>query len=155
MICWQYYEQFGSGLDEAKIFKYSLVHDLVEIYAGDVNTYADEAALQQKVINEAAALERLTQEFAHFPDLVEHLHGYEAKIDEESRFVWLCDKIQALTHGELDNWRAHIEIGITRQMLSDKLDHFAKQTPLVLREEFARLSRHWIRIYPDILPERP
>lgn len=35
-----------------KVLKYALIHDLVEIYAGDVITYAKPKALKQKVVDE-------------------------------------------------------------------------------------------------------
>lgn len=151
MICWHYYTKLAlSHLSEAKIFKYALIHDLVEIYAGDVMTYASAEARQQKEVDEQRAFERLAAEFAEDTDLVSHLHDYQHMVDEESYFVWTCDKIQAYTQGSLDDWRTYLEYPITKQMLIDKLAQQTDNVPELMRGEFRRLSKLWIDSYPAI-----
>jgi len=149
-ICWHYYELLKPDLSEAKIYKYAMIHDLVEIYAGDVIAYASESALKQKVYDEAQALDRLTEELAFNDDIVDHLKGYQNHVDDEATFVWACDKIQAYIQSRLDNWRAHLEYPVTKQMFIDKLAEQSHRVPEVLKEEFDRLSEEWISAYPDV-----
>jgi len=40
------------SLDKDLLIKYGLVHDLVEVYAGDTFFYANEAELKDKVVRE-------------------------------------------------------------------------------------------------------
>jgi len=91
LLCWYIHDRYKINLDIAKIMKYALVHDFVERYAGDVNTYASAKAREQKVKDEAVALERLSTEFTTFPDLVSKMNEYELKQDDESLFVWTVD----------------------------------------------------------------
>ena len=56
MLCWYLHDALKLELDIAKILKYALVHDFVEVYAGDVNTFASKIARQEKIQTEAAAL---------------------------------------------------------------------------------------------------
>src|SRR5687768_18319751 len=79
LLCWYIHDRYKIDLDITKILKYALAHDFVERYAGDVNTYASTEARQQKVKDEAAALERLSAEFTVFPDLVSKMNEYELK----------------------------------------------------------------------------
>lgn len=61
-----------------KVFKYCLVHDLVEIYAGDVYAYTDNLeAKAKKKEKEEQALEKITQEFTEFPEMSQLIRAYE------------------------------------------------------------------------------
>lgn len=113
LLCWYVHTQCSPGLDLLKVIKYAMIHDFVERYAGDVNTFADKAARQQKIENEAKSLERLAEEFALFPDMVTMMRQYEEKKDEESLFVWTVDKMQHLILGDLDKWRPFSEINVS------------------------------------------
>ncbi len=152
MICWHYHAKLHlSHLSEVKIFKYALIHDLVEVYAGDVATHASAEARKQKEIDEAHALRRLTDEFAHDTDLIAHLHNYQHLSDEEARFVWTCDKIQAYIQGSLDNWRPYLEYHRTLEQVTDMLHQQAEKVSVPMRAEFDRLMAIWIASYSDAL----
>ncbi len=94
------------GLDIGKVAQYALVHDLVEVYAGDVNTInfhtIDHKAKEQ---NEAKALLRITREFGEvFPWIHTMIEAYEKLDDPESRFIKTLDKVMpAITHVHTDN----------------------------------------------------
>ncbi len=94
------------GLDIGKVAQYALVHDLVEVYAGDVNTIdfnnTDHKAKEE---NEAKALDQLKKEFGKtFPWIHKTIESYEKLGDPEARFIKTLDKIMpALTHLHTDN----------------------------------------------------
>lgn len=130
LLCWYIHDRYKINLDISRILKYALTHDFVERYAGDVNTYASDAARQQKVKDEAIALTRLSAEFSGFPDLVTGMNNYESKQDEEALFVWTVDKMQQLLMGDLDNWRPYHEISITFEQFCDKCaEQLQKSSP--------------------------
>jgi 5'-deoxynucleotidase YfbR-like HD superfamily hydrolase len=82
------------ALEPGLIAQYALVHDLVEVYAGDTSVYADPVERTVKEKSERSALERLSRENQDgFPWLVERLSAYHAQIDPESRFVYAMDKL--------------------------------------------------------------
>lgn len=96
------------SLDTKLVLGYALVHDMVEAYAGDTHFYDDNGKLAQKQ-REEKARERLKKEFPEFKKLHEWIEGYEARTDEESKFVYALDKLLPIINIYLDNgrtWRA-------------------------------------------------
>ena len=93
-------------LDLGKVAHYALVHDLVEVYAGDVNTInfhtTDHKAKEE---NEAAALRRIKERFGEvFPWIHTTIEAYESLADAEARYIKTLDKIMpAITHIHTDN----------------------------------------------------
>jgi len=89
-------------LDVGLVAQYALVHDLVEVYAGDTPTLrmpsADAKAA--KAQREQAAYERILKEFADRLSWVPILiASYESRLTPESRFVKALDKLlPKITH---------------------------------------------------------
>lgn len=99
------------GIDLLRTIKMMLVHDLVEIDAGDTYCY-DEAAGRDRPERESRAADRI---FAILPaeqaaELRALWEEFEARATPESRFANALDRLQALllnyhTHGK--TWRKH------------------------------------------------
>jgi len=92
MVCWYIATTNKLALDQEKILKYALAHDLIEAYAGDT-FINDTQARKDKVLREETALVQLTENFQEFPELIEIIHSYEEKADVESVFVYATDKL--------------------------------------------------------------
>ena len=111
LICWYLAPKIAPELNEAKIFKYALAHDTVELYAGDTFVFADKEVLASKSEREDAALEQLYNDWPDFAEMVDHAKGYKEKIDEEAKFVKAVDKILPLLTIELGEssafWQRH------------------------------------------------
>ena len=89
-----------ANLDRAKVAAFALVHDLVEVYAGDAQTLviSPEARVAKKA-REDAAQARLVAELGEGSWLAGLLATYEQQRDPEARFVRLLDKVlPKLTH---------------------------------------------------------
>lgn len=140
LLCWYVHSNHDIPLDLNKIFKYAIVHDFAERYAGDINTYASEADLKSKIAREEAAVEKLSMEFVEFGDMVESLKRYQAKADEEALFVWTVDKMQAIILAELDDWRPYKKIKIN-------YDTFVKKH----HEQLSRCSPYCKQIFEALL----
>lgn len=114
-LAWQIHDKLSLlNLDLGKILQYALAHDLVEVYAGDVNTYASDEKRMAKKKVETISLARIEKEMrSSFPTLAPVIKSYENRGDEEALFVWSVDKIQALVQGKLDNYRPFYEQGLT------------------------------------------
>lgn len=98
--------RFHPDYDLGKIAQYALVHDLVEVYAGDINTINFYAVNQkEKDANELAALLKIKKQFgANFPWLSETIEQYESLADPEARFIKTLDKaLPAITHHHVNN----------------------------------------------------
>jgi putative hydrolases of HD superfamily len=117
LMVWYVADLLQVDLNRELLFKFALVHDLVEVYAGDVSSFADEAARKNKVINERAALEKITQLFPEWPVLPELIHAYEAKDNAEANFVSAIDKLLPTMNVLLAGGKSWKEQGITLAML--------------------------------------
>lgn len=114
---WQLADQIDPSLDTGKIVHYALVHDLVEVYAGD--TFAFGEGADTKEAREAEALERIESEFPEFPSLTETIHEYEKKEDPESRFVYALDKMLPAIMETFSQGRVWREEGITYEQVHE------------------------------------
>jgi len=82
---------FYPELDAGLVAQFSLVHDLPEIYTGDVRTFRiTEEERRQKEAAESAATKRLLTELP--PHMAELLCRYEEQQEPEARFVRFVDK---------------------------------------------------------------
>jgi 5'-deoxynucleotidase YfbR-like HD superfamily hydrolase len=113
-------------LDVGLVAQFALVHDAPEVYAGDTPTLritADGRAA--KAAREAAAVDRLTTEFAHrlpwFPTVI---RTYEQQRLPEARFVRGVDKVLPKLVHLLDHCTGLVEQGMSRAELADV---FARQ----------------------------
>lgn len=111
MISWYLATTEGKNLDIEKILKYSLVHDLPEIYAGDTPLYtSDNDYLNSKKDKEINSIEKIKKEFPCFPDLHKWIEKYERREDDESRLVYAVDKLLPIFTIFLDGghaWKTH------------------------------------------------
>lgn len=149
VLCWYIHDKHRLPLDIGKILKYAIAHDFVEVYAGDINAFASKQERQKKIVLEKQALERLSEEFSAFPDLVSTMEGYETKIDEESLFVWTVDKIQALILGDLDKWRPYEELKIDYAAFCQKYESTIAQASPHARQIFDDVFAYYKTTYYD------
>lgn len=91
-----YLAQWFPDLNKDLIIRYALVHDLVEVHAGDTFTYGSEAELASKEQREHDALLKLEQDWGDFEEMTKAIHAYEERSDAESRFIYALDKIMPI-----------------------------------------------------------
>jgi putative hydrolase of HD superfamily len=91
-------EYAGDGVDLARVIAMVLVHDIVEVDAGDVFVYADEAAHLAKLERELLAAERIFALLPHDQEPVFRAlwEEYEAGTTETARFAAALDRLQPL-----------------------------------------------------------
>ena len=134
MLAWYIAVHTDSKLDSNLVIKYALIHDLVEVYAGDTFLYSkNQLAHDTKKEREEEARIRIEKEFPLFTDLHTTILNYEKREDRESHFVYVLDKLHPVFQLYLDNGRIWKEEGVTLDMLLAK-----KKDKLVL--------------YPELLP---
>ncbi len=115
-------KEYEPQLDLGKVAQFALVHDLVEVYAGDTMTFKPLTAEEkkEKVLREKEALVRIKGEFdSTFPWISETIERYETLEEPEARFVKFLDKIlPKLTH--ISNKGAKVrEIGHTKELTEE------------------------------------
>ena len=113
MVAWYAIDAFELKLDTNKTVKYALIHDLVEVYAGDVDAFdPDPDRDEKKQQKEHEAFLKMQVEFSEFPEMLKLLEEYEKREDEESKFVYALDKTLPPINIYLDNGRNWQERGI-------------------------------------------
>jgi putative hydrolase of HD superfamily len=119
-------------IDVTKVLKMVLVHDVVEIDAGDVFVY-DEAARAGKAVAEEAAADRLYGLLP--PDQGAELRAlweeFEAKATPEARFAAAVDRLQPLLLNVATEGRAWHEHGITADRVFGLNAQIGKGSPVL------------------------
>ena len=87
-------KEHAPHLDLGKIAQFALIHDLVEVYAGDTNTFAKDVSHSLKEEKENVALKRIKKEFnSTYPWIGYTIEEYESLSTPEARYVKVFDKI--------------------------------------------------------------
>lgn len=118
------------GVDVLKVVKMVLIHDLVEIDAGDTFCY-DEAGHADKSRREQAAADRI---FAILPgDQGSALRAlweeFEARRSPEARFAAALDRLQPLLHNYHTGGAAWREHGVTVDRVLARNRHMGEGAP--------------------------
>lgn len=117
-------------VDLSRVLKMILIHDLVEIDAGDTFVY-DEAGQADKAEREQRAADRI---FAILPEdqakeVMALWHEFEGRETAESRYAAALDRFQPLLHNYLTDgkgWRAQ---SIRREQVVERNQHMAEGAP--------------------------
>jgi 5'-deoxynucleotidase YfbR-like HD superfamily hydrolase len=126
-------------LNPSRVAEFALVHDLVEAYAGDTQSFgfagggADaQKAKAAKAERELKAFQRICAEFVMFPWLERTMARYEEQKEPEARFVRYLDKaLPKITH-YLNSAKTLRNMGKTRdEVIVEHDKQMAK-----LREEY-------------------
>ncbi|MDD5769948.1 MAG: HD domain-containing protein [Candidatus Gracilibacteria bacterium] len=90
------------NLNYEKSLKLALVHDFVEIYAGDTPAFNKESE-KTKHQREKESFERLKNEFGYIlPELIDLIYDYENKDSPEAKFVYSIDKVQPIIQAVME-----------------------------------------------------
>lgn len=119
IVACAYAARTAPHLDLGKIAQFALVHDLVEVYAGDTDSLLLTAEHRtDKERREREALERIKKEFGEaFPWIAETIEAYESLATPEARFVKTMDKaMPGITH-QLNSGTQLRTYGLTKEGL--------------------------------------
>ena len=142
MLAWYVLETNKLPLDKSLVIRYALAHDLIEAYAGDTYAY-DTGAQNEKQEREEAARARIAEEFPEFADLNEVIAAYEAREDEESKFVYALDKMVDPLNVYLEGGLLHQERRITFDKYHAYKDKKVRSHPFVYENLFLELNRRF------------
>ncbi|MES2631050.1 MAG: HD domain-containing protein [Patescibacteria group bacterium] len=126
-----YLSQWFPELDRNLVIQYALVHDLVEVHAGDTYIYGTDEELASKEHREAKALEKLAADWPDFQSMSDAIHAYENRTDAESRFVYALDKVMPMMLIYINDGYTWKKEGITLDMLYDTKIEKIKISPEV------------------------
>jgi putative hydrolase of HD superfamily len=149
-----YYPELDTGL----ITQFSLVHDLPELYTGDVWTFniSDEDRAK-KELTEKAAIDQLLDELP--PHVAQLLERYEAQQEPEARFVRFVDKILPaiinIMAGDANTFKEDYGINTVEQLNAGREARTAKLQAMFPEFQFIHLVRDLIsktsaeHVFPD------
>ena len=121
MLAWYIAESNELTLDKNLLLKYALVHDFVEVYAGDTFIYSKKQTDHEtKHAREEEARVQLKQELPEFKEFHSAILEYEKLENKESRFIYVLDKIHPVLQIYLDDGRNWHEHNVTLEKLLDK-----------------------------------
>lgn len=120
-------EYADHSVDVAKVIKMALVHDIVEIDAGDTFAY-DAPGFEDKEEREQRAADRI---FGLLPeDQRDELRSlweeFEARQTPEAKFAAALDRLQPILHNYFTNGSTWREYGITRDRVIGFNEHMSK-----------------------------
>jgi putative hydrolases of HD superfamily len=149
IIAW-YLAQYFPELDTNLCIRYSLVHDLVEIHAGDTYIF-DEAMLQTKVAREHDALIKIEEEWPDFPEMSTDIRAYIEHASPESCFVYALDKVMPIIVIFLGGGHTWHEYDISLKKLEQDKRPKVMKSPQVLHYYDALMKM--LKDYPDLFPK--
>lgn len=115
----KYHPEFDSG----EVALLMMIHDLDEVYAGDVNSLmADNQGMQQKELDEARDRQRLRGELSGAPFILSLLERYWAQEEPIVRYVRAFEKFDPSFSHKRDGGAAIQAMGITTKEQYQKLD---------------------------------
>lgn len=126
----EYADEQGSDIDMLKVIKMCIVHDIVEIDAGDTFCY-DTVAGMDKLEREQRAAERI---FGLLPeDQCKELHQlweeFDAMLTPEAKYAAALDRLQPVLLNILNKggtWREH---GIKKEQVINRNKHIGDGAP--------------------------
>lgn len=121
MLAMVFSEYANDSIDVSKVIRMVLIHDIVEIDAGDTFIY-DEIAAADKAARETAAAERI---FNLLPeDQAQEFRGlwneFEARSTADARFAHALDRFQPILHNIVTNGKAWHHHGIRKHQVLEK-----------------------------------
>jgi len=117
-------------LNLLRLLQMLLLHDLVEIDAGDVH-FCDTAQRLKQIDKEAKAADRLFNLLPHDQaQILIHLwHEFKNQESKEAIFAHILDRLQPLLHGYVTEGRTWRENGITRHHLLSIIESMKEPAP--------------------------
>lgn len=86
--------EFGLNMDMEKVLKMLTMHEIGEVLIGDITPF-DEITLQEKAEIEHKAMKEVLGDLVNKEELFSLLLEFDEHNTKESKFAYLCDKIEA------------------------------------------------------------
>lgn len=115
MIALYIIEENKLSLDTFKAMAIALVHDILEVHAGDTFVYGKDTVTQHD--REAEAIQQLKKQWPAQKTMLALIDEYETKASAEATFIYALDKLVPILNNLLDNGRNWQQKHITLEQL--------------------------------------
>jgi len=154
-IACSFAKEYAPHLDLGKVAQLSLVHDLVEVYAGDTMTgkIQDTSEIETKKEREHAAFLRIEKEFGKTLSWIpETIASYESLETKEARFVKTMDKVLPKITHLLNNGTVFTEEQMNRKYVTAfHKDQYEKMSQSYAKDQPEALALY--RAFSEIIAE--
>jgi putative hydrolase of HD superfamily len=99
-------EENKLSLDPFRSMGLAIVHDVLEVHAGDTPVYGSQGDLASRDEREKAALARLKEDWPKMQLMHQLIDEYETKSSPEAKFVYALDKLVPMVNNYLDKGRS-------------------------------------------------
>jgi len=113
LVAWFLIEKDKLKLDKYRSIGMAMVHDIVEVYAGDTIAFAPPREREAHAKREKEAAKRLKKEWPSFKSLHELINEYEERQTPESKFVFALDKILPTINNYIFGGKVWRQLGIS------------------------------------------
>lgn len=145
-------------LDLGKVAQYGLVHDLVEVFAGDTTIWAADEVHATKPAREAAALDEIRRRYdASLPWFSQTIARYERLDEPESCFVYALDKVLphlAVITADHQPIRQPWEIYLAKEEVNRRKITDSYPALLVYFNDLCQLYAKRPHLFPDVAHKR-
>ena len=136
-------EYSNEEVDLKKVVPMVLIHDLVEIDAGDTYAY-DEAGAQTKVERETKAADRIfgmlpEDQGRWFRDLWDEFEAYESA---DAKFAHVLDNCQPLLLNDASNGRSWAEHGVRKSQIYKRNEHTSERSREIWKYMQKLIDKH-------------
>lgn len=128
LVAWHLIESKKLPLDQAKVFKLCLAHDLVEVHSGDVPLWGA-TGHDEKAEREKAAWLKLKEELSPNAEIAGAIEEYKARETDEAKFVYALDKLLPCTNQIYIEGRVWKDHQVKLQPVIEKHEKFAPICP--------------------------
>jgi putative hydrolase of HD superfamily len=115
------------SLNVGLICQFAVVHDLVEVFAGDTPNFASDDVKAGKEARELQGLEQMKVAFAGMPWIIDMVTNYEAQDTPEAHFVRSLDKTLSLMQEHASDGQIFQDYQITKAELLRVLEPHRKK----------------------------
>lgn len=149
MMAW-FLAQYFPEINTNKVIRIALVHDMLEVHAGDTFSYASPKELDGKKKREARAKKQLAKEWPDFKEMHEEIAEYEDRQTKEAKFVYALDKLQPALH----NYQTSGQVWHKYHISFDdfKAEKDSKIPPSKEINEYYQQLLELLRVNPQMLP---
>lgn len=146
MLCWMIIDEYRLSLDMHKVVTYALIHDLVEVYAGDISLYDASVSSEKKKYQEHKSFLKLKKQFPQLKNIWKSLDAYEKRKDNESKFVYIIEKLEPILVVILSEQNHWIKRKVTKdtffELKQKKIKDIDSFAQIFMKEVLAYLEKN-------------
>lgn len=105
MIAMFIIQENSLSFDINKCMSMAIVHDVLEVHAGDTHIFGSNSDIKSKTKREKEAIEKLKNDWPNLNIMHQLISEYEIKETDEAKFIYALDKLTPMLNNYLDNGR--------------------------------------------------